>query len=62
VTVGLDVVTVGIEHEGSVVVRVIMRPKAGSAMVRAACRQRSLMECVDGDAIGELCVNLGDDG
>jgi hypothetical protein len=49
---GLDVVAVRIEHEGAVIVRVIMRPQAGSAMVRAAGGERGFVEFVDRGAVG----------
>src|SRR5271170_5637634 len=40
VTDGLDIVTVGIEHERAVIVRMVMRPKPGRAVVFAAGSQR----------------------
>src|SRR5687768_6346081 len=48
----LDVVAVGIEHEGAVVGRVVVRPQTGSAVVAAAGGDRRLVECVHGGPIG----------
>ena len=49
---GLDVVAVGIEDEGAVVVRVIMRAKARSAVVAAASIHCRAVESVDVGAGG----------
>jgi hypothetical protein len=38
----LDIVAVGIEHEGAVIVRMIMRADAGRAVVAAAGSDRGL--------------------
>ena len=39
-TDGLDIVAVGIQYKGAVIILVVMRPKARSAIVLAARRQR----------------------
>ena len=44
---GLDIVAVGIEDEGAVVVRVIMRPQARPAIVLAAGGKGGGMERID---------------
>src|SRR3989442_5472194 len=44
---GLDVMTVRIEHKRAVVVRVIVRPQSGRAVVAPARRHRRLVERVD---------------
>src|SRR5947209_8490638 len=51
VTDRLDIVPVQVEHEGAVVVRMIMRANAGRAVVLPAGRQRRVVECVDAGAI-----------
>ena len=49
----LDIVAVGIEHEGAVIVRVIVRPQSRRAVILAAGRERGAMEGVDrGAALG----------
>ena len=48
---GLDVVSVGVEHEGAVVMRVIDLPDAGSTVVAAAGTERGCMKSVDGRPI-----------
>ena len=52
----LDIVPVGIEREGAVIVRMIMRADAGRTVVPAAGRECGLVECIDRRAV------LGDDG
>src|SRR4051812_36329706 len=47
---GLDVVSVGVEHEGAVIVLVIPA-KAGRAVVGSAGGEASRMKCVDGRTI-----------
>src|SRR5262245_33179452 len=47
----LDVVAVGIEHEGAVIVRVIVRSQPRRAVVLAARRERRTIEGVDGGAV-----------
>src|SRR5205814_6927920 len=47
VTDGLDVMTVRIEHERAVIVRVIVRSQSGRAVVASARRHRRLVERVD---------------
>ena len=47
----LDVVAIGIEHEGAVIVRVILRPQSRCAIVLAAGRERGAVEGVDRGAI-----------
>ena len=42
---------VGVEHEGGVVVRVIVRPQSRPAIVLAARRHRGLVERIDRGAI-----------
>src|SRR5512142_1448043 len=44
VTARLDVVAIGVAHERAVVVLVIVRPRAGLAVVLAACRRRRRVE------------------
>ncbi|HEX4112172.1 MAG TPA: hypothetical protein VH020_06520 [Stellaceae bacterium] len=44
---GFDVVAVGVEHEGAVIVRVILRAQARRAIVVSARRQRGTMERID---------------
>ena len=44
---GLDVVAVGVEHEGPVIVGVILRTKAGRAIVLAASGNRGGIERID---------------
>jgi hypothetical protein len=58
VTHGLDVVAVGIEHERTVIVRVIARAQAGRAIVLAACGERRAMEGVDGRPIVGVDRNM----
>ena len=43
----LDVVVIGVEHECAVVVRMVMRPDAGRAVVDAAGGERGPMEGID---------------
>ena len=45
---GFNVVTIWVENKCSIVVRVIVRSDAGSAVVLTACGQRSLVEGIDG--------------
>src|SRR5687767_14744524 len=47
----LDVMAVGIEHEGRVIIRMVVRPQPRRAVVPAAGRQRRAMERVYGGAI-----------
>ena len=47
----LDVVSVGIKHECAVVVRVVVRPQAGRAIVLAAGRKRRTIKCVNRGAV-----------
>ena len=51
VTHGLDIMAVGIEHEGAVVVRVIVWAQAGRTMVLAAGRDGGAIEGIDRCAI-----------
>jgi hypothetical protein len=51
VTHGLDIVTVGIAHEGAVIMGVIMRANAGCAIIAPAGRHRRLVESVDRGAV-----------
>ena len=44
----LDVVPVGIEHEGGIVIRVIMRAQTRRAVVLAARGKASLVKCIHG--------------
>ena len=44
---GLDIVAVGVEHEGAVVIRVIMRAKARRSVVLAARGNRGRIEGID---------------
>src|ERR1700739_2572988 len=52
VTHRLDVVTIGIEHEGTVIVRVIVRPQPRRTIVAAAGRDRFRIKPVNHGAIG----------
>jgi hypothetical protein len=54
----LDIVPVRIEHEGAVVVGVIVRPQAGRAVVLGAGRKRRLVERVDARAVIAMCMAL----
>ena len=47
----LDVVPVGVEHEGAVVVRVVVRAQTRRTVVLAARRKRGLVERIDGRAV-----------
>src|SRR5690606_10965800 len=62
----LDIVAVRIEHEGTVVIGVIMRAKAGRAIVGAAGRQRGGIEGVDlgvaGGSDGVVATGAGGQG
>ena len=49
---GFDVVAVGVEHEGGVVARVVLRPLARRAVVAEAGLERCAVECVHGRTIG----------
>src|SRR6187402_1951954 len=51
VAAGFDVVAVGVEHERAVVVLVVVRARAGRAVVLAAGRHRRLVERVDDGAV-----------
>src|SRR5262245_55694380 len=44
---GFDVVAVGVEHEGAVVVLVVVRPQPGRAVVGGAGAERGRVEGVD---------------
>ena len=57
----LDVVAIRIEHEGAIVVRMVVRPQARRAVVLAAGRERGAMEGVDRGAVlgGEAEVQAG---
>src|SRR5262252_5962481 len=57
---GLDVVAIRVEHEGAVVVRMVVPPQAGRAIVLSACRERGAIEGVDRGAVlgNERDVNL----
>jgi hypothetical protein len=46
-----DVVTVGIEHEGTIVGRMIVRPQPGRAVVFSARRNRRAIKGIDRRAI-----------
>jgi hypothetical protein len=48
----LNVVAVGIEHEGAVIIRMIMRAKAGRAIIIAGRGQRFQVEGLGAFAIG----------
>src|SRR5690242_5654617 len=47
---GFDVVTVGVEYEGAVVVRMIVGTDSGRAVVATACGDRRLVERIDRSA------------
>jgi hypothetical protein len=49
---GFDVVAVGVEHEGAVVMRVVVRPQPGRTVVGTAGGQRCGMEGIDRGAVG----------
>src|SRR4029079_16069786 len=46
----LDVVAIGVEHEGAVVVRMILRTQDGCAIVAGAGRECRAIKSVDGTA------------
>ena len=48
----LDAMTVGIQHEGAVIVDVILRPKSGRAVVAPSRRERRRVKSVNRGAIG----------
>jgi hypothetical protein len=48
----LDAMAVGIQHEGAVIVHVIMWPKPGRAIVMPAGDQRRRVKAVDRRAVG----------
>src|SRR4029077_2412822 len=60
---GLYIVTVGIEYERAVVVRVIIRAHSRRSIVLATCRDRFLVKPVHGCAVirrkGYVCAGLG---
>src|SRR5882672_5013456 len=58
---GLDIVSVRVEHEGAVIVRVIMRPCSRRSVVTAAGQDRLAVEAVHGVAVmrGEGDVRAG---
>src|SRR6266849_2397925 len=47
VTDCLDVVPIGIEHESTVVIRMVVRAKARGAIVLSPCRERRTVERID---------------
>src|ERR1700684_2848777 len=47
---GLDVVAVRIEHEGAVIILMVVGPWARPAIVLAACRDRCRVKSIDGGA------------
>jgi len=49
---GLDVVTIRVAHEGSEVVRVILRPQPRAVQDLRPGRHRGVEECLDGAAVG----------
>src|SRR4051812_33272007 len=46
VTDGFDIVTIGIKHKRTVIVRMIMRPQTRRTIILAACRQCRAVEGV----------------
>src|SRR5882724_1777767 len=56
VTDGFDIVAVGIEHEGAVIIGMIMRPEPRRAVVAAARRHRRRVEGID------QCTGIGGEG
>jgi hypothetical protein len=55
----LDTVTIGIQHEGAVIVGVIVRPQAGRAVVAPAARKRGRVKGVDRGAVGSAKADMG---
>src|SRR6266852_1379682 len=51
VAYGFDVVAVGIEHEGAVIIRVVMGADAGRPVIASARGHRRLVESVNGGAV-----------
>src|SRR5690606_11320941 len=49
---GLHIVSVGIDHEGAVIVRVIMRARSGTAIIPTAIGHGSGIEGVDLGVVG----------
>src|SRR5438094_9966029 len=62
VTDRFDIVAVGVEHEGSVVVGMIVRTDARYSVIPAAGSDRFLMEAVDRCTVcrrkGDMCARL----
>jgi len=52
VTDHFDIVAVRVQYEGAAVVRVVVRPQAGGAIVAPACGQRGGMEGIHLLAVG----------
>ena len=50
--IGLDAIPVGVDHEGGVVIRAIVRAQARQAIVGASSAEGSDMERIDGLACG----------
>ena len=54
----LDAMTVGIQHEGTVIVGVISRSKSGRAVVAPSRRERGRVKSVNGRAIGSTKADM----
>ena len=54
----LDAMTVGIQHESGVIVRVILRSKSGRAVVVPSRRERHRVESVNGGAVGSTEADM----
>ena len=54
----LDAMTVGIQHEGAVIVDVILRPKSGRAVVAPSRRERRRVKSVNRGAIGSAEADM----
>src|SRR5438445_5253069 len=55
----LDAMTVWIQHEGAVIIGVIMRPKPGRAIVAPATSKRRRVKGVDRRAVGGAKADVG---
>jgi len=55
---GLDAMAVGVENEGSEIVRVVQRPKARRAVVAAARRQRGAVKGVHRGPVGRAEAHM----
>jgi hypothetical protein len=51
VATGLDVVSIGIEHERPIVIFVVVRTKSGGPIVATSCRQGGTVESVHQRAV-----------